>query len=141
MLCDIHRKKNTLLYCCKNARQKSSNHGQNHCANARTFPPEPLKTITCDRGTAFANRTEIKKNLNCDVYCADPYCARQKGSNENSNGLLREFYPKGRILSGFCPDSRKRNLALINARHCKILHFQSAQYPWDTELHNLLHLV
>lgn len=105
------------------------------------FPSELVKTITCDRGTEFANWAEIEKALNCDVYFADPYCAWQKGSNENSNGLLREFYPKGRNLSRVSPDTLKRNLALINARPRKVLNFRSAQYLWDLELQNVLHLV
>lgn len=50
------------------------------------------------------------------MYFADPYCAWQKGTNENSNGLLREFYPKGRNLSRVSEKTLKKNLALINAR-------------------------
>ena len=105
------------------------------------FPSELVKTITCDRGTEFANWAEIEQSLNCDVYFADPYCAWQKGSNENSNGLLREFYPKGRNLSRVSPATLKRNLALINARPRKVLKFVSAQYLWDFELQKVLHLV
>lgn len=55
---------------------------------------------------------------------------RQKGTNENLDGLLREFYPKGRILSRVSPTTLKKNLALINARPKKILNYQK-----------LLHLV
>lgn len=62
------------------------------------YPSQLVKTITCDRGTEFANWANIERRLNCDLYFADPYCAWQKGSNENCNGLLREFYPKGRNL-------------------------------------------
>ena len=98
------------------------------------FPPELVKTITCDRGTEFANWREIEEKLNCDVYFADPYCAWQKGTNENSNGLLREFYPKGRNLSRVSPTTLKRNLALINARPRKVLNFYSAQHLWNLEL-------
>ena len=39
------------------------------------FPPELVKTITCDRGTEFANWKVIEEELNCDMYFADPYCA------------------------------------------------------------------
>ena len=77
------------------------------------FPPQLVKTITCDRGSEFANWDSIEQRLNCNVYFADPYCAWQKGSNENSNGLLREFYPKGRDLSRVAPATLKRNLALM----------------------------
>ena len=100
------------------------------------FPPQLVKTITCDRGSEFANWANIESRLNCDVYFADPYCAWQKGSNENSNGLLREFYPKGRNLSRVAPATLKRNLALINARPRKVLGFHSAQSLWDLELRN-----
>ncbi len=56
----------------------------------------------------------IEDKLKCEVYFADPYCAWQKGTNENSNGLLREFYPKGRNLSHVGEKTLKKNLALIN---------------------------
>lgn len=98
------------------------------------FPDELVKSITCDRGTEFANWSDIEQALNCDVYFADPYCAWQKGSNENCNGLLREFYPKGRNLSRVSPTTLKKNLALINARPRKVLNFHSAQDLWDFEL-------
>ena len=99
-----------------------------------TFPPELVKTITCDRGTEFANWRGIEQKLGCDVYFADPYCAWQKGTNENLNGLLREFYPKGRDLSRVSPATLKRNLTLLNARPRKVLNFHSPQSLWDREL-------
>lgn len=61
------------------------------------------------------------------MYFADPYCAWQKGTNENLNGLLREFYPKGHNLSRVSPKTLEKNLALINARPKKILNFQKPQ--------------
>ena len=98
------------------------------------IPPQLVKTITCDRGTEFANWRNIEKRLGCEVYFTDPYCAWQMGTNENSNGLLREFYPKGRNLSRVAPAMLKRNLALINARPRKVLNFRSAQDLWVFEL-------
>ena len=89
------------------------------------LPSEAVKTITCDRGTEFANWQTIEKELNCYVYFADPYCAWQKGTNENLNGLLREFYPKGRNLSRVSPTTLKKNLALINARPKKVLNYNN----------------
>ncbi len=87
------------------------------------FPCDAVKTITCDRGSEFACWRKIEKELHCDVYFADPYCAWQKGTNENLNGLLREFYPKGRNLSRVSETTLKKNLALINARPKKVLGF------------------
>ena len=101
------------------------------------IPGELVKTITCDRGAEFANWQTIEKKLNCDVYFADPYCAWQKGTNENSNGLLREFYPKGRNLSRVSPKTLLRNLSLINNRPRKCLNYISAQDSWNAELQNL----
>ena len=98
------------------------------------FPTQLVKTITCDRGTEFANWRNIEKRLGCEEYFTDPYCAWQMGTNENSNGLLREFYPKGRNLSHVAPATLKRNLALINARPRKVLNFRSAQDLWVFEL-------
>ena len=100
------------------------------------FPPQLVKTITCDRGAEFANWRRIEERLHCEVYFADPYCAWQKGTNENLNGLLREFYPKGRNLSRVAPATLKRNLALINARPRKVLNFHSPQELWDFELNS-----
>ena len=88
------------------------------------LPDAAVKTITCDRGSEFANWQMIENKLNCKVYFTDPYCACQKGTNENLNGLLREFFPKGRNLSRVSPATLKKNLALINARPKKVLGFR-----------------
>ena len=88
------------------------------------LPDEAVKSITYDRGTEFAGWQKVEEVLNCDVYFADPYCAWQKGTNENLNGLLREFYPKGRNLSSVSPATLKKNLALINTRPKKVLNYQ-----------------
>ena len=61
------------------------------------------------------------------MYFADPYCAWQKGTNENPNGLLREFYPKGRNPSRVSPAPLIKDLALINVRSKKILYFKTPQ--------------
>ena len=112
-------------------RRKGKSHGSNAIVSVLpAFPSQLVKTITCDRGAEFANWRKIEERLHCDVYFADPYCAWQKGTNENLNGLLREFYPKGRNLSRVAPATLKRNLALINARPRKVLNFHSPQELW-----------
>lgn len=98
------------------------------------YPSAMVKSITCDRGSEFANWQKIEEKLHCNVYFADPYCAWQKGTNENSNGLLREFYPKGRNLSHVGEKTLKKNLALINARPRKVLNYKSAADLFDLEL-------
>ncbi len=88
------------------------------------LPQSAVKTITTDNGKEFARWEDIEKALGCDVYFADAYCAWQKGTNENLNGLLREFYPKGRNLERVNPKTLQKNLALINARPKKVLGFR-----------------
>ena len=88
------------------------------------LPKGAVKTITCDRGSEFSEWREIENKLNCNMYFADPYCAWQKGTNENLNGLLREFYPKGHNLDRVSEKTLNKNLALINARPKKVLNFK-----------------
>ncbi len=62
------------------------------------MPIGAFKSGTTDRGKEFACYDNIKKELGLILYFADPYSSWQRGSNENSNGLLREFYPKKQTL-------------------------------------------
>ncbi len=103
------------------------------------FPQELVKTITCDRGKEFAKYKEIETRLSCDMYFADPYCAWQKGTNENSNGLLREYYPKGMDLSKTNDDEVTNVLTRLNNRPRKCINFKT---PLEVinESYNALHL-
>jgi IS30 family transposase len=51
-------------------------------------------TITADNGKEFAYHEEMTKHLGCDVFFVDPYCSWQRGLNEKTNGLLRQYWPK-----------------------------------------------
>ena len=82
----------------------------------KQFPSELVKTITTDNGKEFTEWKLIEKELNCEVYFCDPFCAWQKGSNENSNGLLREFFPKGYNLSRYTQKYIDKKVDLINNR-------------------------
>lgn len=82
----------------------------------KQFPSELVKTITTDNGAEFADWQTIEKELNCEVYFCDTFCAWQKGSNENSNGLLREFFPKGYNLSRYTQVYIDKKVNLINNR-------------------------
>lgn len=103
------------------------------------LPKGAVKTITCDRGSEFSDWRRIESELGCNMYFADPYCAWQKGTNENLNGLLREFYPKGRNLSRVDPKTLKKNLALINARPKKVLDFCKPVDLFNDSIQKLLH--
>lgn len=54
-----------------------------------------LKSITSDNGGEFANHINISKKYNIDWYFCHPYCSGERGLNENTNGLIRDFLPKG----------------------------------------------
>ena len=82
----------------------------------KQYPSELVKTITTDNGNEFADWQTIEKELDCEVYFCDTFCAWQKGSNENSNGLLREFFPKGYNLSRYTQVYIDKKVNLINNR-------------------------
>ena len=56
---------------------------------------EFVKTITFDNGKEFAKHMDIASSLDCDTYFAKPYHSWERGQNENANGLLRQYFPKG----------------------------------------------
>ncbi len=56
---------------------------------------ERRKSVTFDNGTEFARCHRLEKHLGMKLYYAEPGCPHQRGTNENTNGLIRQFYPKG----------------------------------------------
>jgi len=94
--------------------------------------PESLrKTMTYDRGAEMARHAELTQNTGVKVYFADPYCPWQRASNENMNGLIREYLPKGIDLSTF-PQADLDDIAhRLNSRPRKILDFQTPYEVYD----------
>jgi IS30 family transposase len=79
------------------------------------------KSITLDRGSEFAKFAEFEKDLETTVYFADPHSPWQRPSNENINGLLRFFYPKGTDFTAVSEEDFQNVLSLINNRPRKCL--------------------
>jgi len=101
------------------------------------LPSGAFKTATTDRGKEFACYQSIQDKLKLTLYFADPYSSWQRGSNENSNGLLREFYPKRTDLSTVDDNELVHNLFLINSRPRKCLGWKS---PIQVFLHEVVRL-
>lgn len=101
------------------------------------LPKGAFKTATTDRGKEFACYKAVEENLHVQMFFADPYSAWRRGSNENSNGLLREFYPKKTDLALVENQDLARNLRLINERPRKCLSWKT---PIQLFLHEVSHL-
>lgn len=83
------------------------------------------RTITFDNGGEFAGHQDLAKKLNCKTYFAKPYHSWQRGTNENTNGLLRRYYPKGMELGKVSHAEIERVQLAINGRPRKRLNYQS----------------
>lgn len=81
----------------------------------------PVRTITLDNGSEFAKFRNYEKTLKATVYFADPHSPWQRGSNENINGLIRMFFPKGCDFLNVTEEELSQVLELINNRPRKCL--------------------
>lgn len=88
---------------------------------------EYVKTLTADNGKEFSYHRKIERDLETQLYFADPYCSWQRGTNENTNGLLREFIPKGTDIANVSENDLHYYTTLINTRPRKVLNWQTAQ--------------
>jgi transposase, IS30 family len=93
---------------------------------AMTILPEALRrSLTWDQGIEMARHTEITVALDLPVYFCDPHSPWQRGSNENTNGLLRQYFPKGTNLSRHSAAHLAQVAAELNARPRKTLNWAS----------------
>jgi IS30 family transposase len=76
----------------------------------------PAHTLTCDNGFEFGQHRRIEKLVGCKVYFTDTHSPQQRGSNENLNGLLREFFPKGTSLIHVNQYDATRAATILNRR-------------------------
>ena len=103
-----------------------------HCFTAfKDIPTNLIKTFTVDRGKEFAGYVDIENTLNIDVYFADAYASWQRGTNENTNGLLREFYPKKFDFSSINQKELDNIVTIINNRPRKCLGYKTPAEVFD----------
>lgn len=84
-----------------------------------------VNTITADNGKEFAYHEGIAKALGCDVYFARPYHSWERGLNENTNGLLRQYYPKGTDFHVVSDTDVALSIQQLNDRPRKTLAFNT----------------
>jgi IS30 family transposase len=93
--------------------------------NARKLPQELYKSLTWDRGTEMHAHKRFTMATDIQVYFCDPQSPWQRGSNENTNGLLRQYMPKGMNLSSLSQHQLNAIARQLNERPRKTLGFQT----------------
>jgi transposase, IS30 family len=91
----------------------------------KNLPASLRRSITFDNGKEFAEHEKIHKCLRLDVYFALPYCSWQRGTNENTNGLIRQFFPKGTDFARISHREVARVETLLNERPRRRLDYRS----------------
>lgn len=89
------------------------------------LPSERRHSITFDNGTEFAECDRLEKQFQLQLYFADPGCPHQRGTNENTNGLIRQYFPKGTDFQTVSHAEVRRVENLLNQRPRRCLDYQT----------------
>jgi IS30 family transposase len=90
----------------------------------RTLPAQVRRSLTDDRGREMPEHRLFTRATQVQVYCAHPHSPWERGTNENTNGLLRQSFPKGTDFSTVSRRAVKQVQALLNGRPRKVLHWR-----------------
>lgn len=91
----------------------------------RTIPKSKKISCTLDNGTEFSGHERMEKDTGLTIYFAHPYSSWERGTNENTNGLLREFFPKGTAFASVDNSHVSRAVRILNHRPRKRHHYRT----------------
>jgi IS30 family transposase len=91
----------------------------------RHIPRKMRKTLTVDNGPEFAQSQKYEEKTGLEIYFAQPYAAWQRGANENTNGLLRQYFPKGSNFKKVSDDDVQEAVSRLNDRPRKCLNYRT----------------
>jgi IS30 family transposase len=105
-------------------------------ATITTLPEQLRRSLTWDQGVELAQHVQLRIDTGLQIYFCDPHSPWQRGTNENTNGLLRQYFPKGTDLSRYTAAELAAVAATLNSRPRRTLAWRTPAEALDVFLHS-----